>query len=275
MEKQVLFAGCSYTAGSGLIRTEPGATTDTKSSPDLWVNLCHQHIRELAEFAVINTGQSGASNREIFQQVMAALSKFGSSIDTVFCQWTSMPRYNFNVGFELWDTSESLMTEQRSHDINLNRGDHWPRHYVTDLLDRLRVMHHLHWEILQVVEFVNIIKGLAKQIGVDRVYFINGLCPWDHDYFTWLADAQPESYTGFTKREILNIVSRDDSEIHRLYDMAHSQYRAAGGIDPSDWINLYGSFMQRRVDFNFDGIHPGIKSNRIYHELIKQRIQTS
>lgn len=203
------------------------------------------------------------------------MAEFGSDISTLLCQWTAGPRYNFNAGFELWDTSESLHTEVRSHDVRLNRGDHWPREYVRDLLDRLRVMHHLHWEILAVVRLSNLLKGLARRLGIGRMFFVNGACAWDKNYFVKLENVLPESYTPFTKKHILNIESRDDQDIFKLYDIAHSHYSAAGGIDPQDWINLYDSFLDNRTDVNFDNQHPGTQSNQTYHDLVKQKLQST
>lgn len=244
-----------------------------KQCADLWVNLCCENIEPFRELKLLNQAHCGASNTEIFQQCTAAMAMHGSEIDTLFCQWTSMPRYNFHVGFELWDTSESTITHIRKHDVNLSRGDHYPRAYITDLLDRLRVLHHLRWEILRVVEFTNTIKKLAKRLGIDNVFFVNGLCLWDNDYFEYQQNVLLEAYTAFTKQEILNIESRNDDDIYALYTLAHTQYREAGGIDPGDWINLYSSFNHNKIDVNFDLVHPGKKSNLLYYDIVCKKVQ--
>lgn len=273
MSSKVVFVGCSFTAGNGWIDTiaEESMAVECKDSPHLWVNICHKEIPSIQEMELVNLGQGGASNTEIFQNAVRAISSI-SNINTIFCQWTSAPRYNFNVGFELWNTTESLhATKCRRHDINLNKGDHWPRHYVQDLLDRLRVMHHLHWEILKIIDYSATLSRLAKQIGFD-IFFINGLCPWDKNYFTKLENVDPESYTPFTKKEILNIESRDDKDIFELYNLAHQNYSDAGGINDSQWINLYNSFLHNKIDVNFDLNHPGKQSNLIFYNIIRQRI---
>jgi len=273
--KSVVFVGCSFTAGTGW--TDPDLTTSTKTEakdhPDLWVNLCHQNIETLKQLELINLGKAGATNTEIFENTVRAISTYKENVDTIFCQWTAMPRYNFNVGFELWDTSESFDTHIRKHDVNLNKGDHWPRQYVVDLLDRLRSMHHLHWEILKVVDYTNIITALGHSFGIKNIFFINGLCPWDENYFIELHNVKPEKYTPFTKKSILNIDTRDDSDIYTLYHLAHAHYNKAGGINPSSWINLYHSFLNQRIDTNFDHRHPGLKSNQLYYQTIQSHLK--
>ena len=280
MTKKLLFAGCSYTAGNGWTDTDPdeSAKIEVKDSPHLWVNLCHDRIDRLSQLDLINVGRGGASNTDIFQNTVRQMIAHGDNIDTVICQWTSGPRYNWNVGFELWNTSEGftekeMLTQRRNHDINLNRGDHWPRDYIDDLTSRMMTLHHLHWEVLKVVDYANMIYCLAQQLQIPNVFFVNGLCIWDDNYFTKLQNAKPESYTEFTKKEILNIDTRDDADILELYNLAHQHYEEAGGVAHLPWINLYGSFHHRRIDTNFDNSHPGVESNLLYYNLIQARLQ--
>lgn len=275
MTKKALFTGCSITAGSGWAVSEEGKEllTVAKQHPKLWVNLCYQNIKKLNNYELINIGQPGASNTEIFENTIDYIAKFGSQIDVLFCQWTSMPRYNFNVGLELWDTSESVdIRRSMIHDIKLSDGIQYSRNYVQDLLTRIRTMHHLHWEILKVVRYASIISTLSKNIGIKNVFHINGICPWDKNYFVELTDASPEQYTNFTKTAILNIDSRDDKDIYTLYQQIHKQYKEAGGINESQWINLYQSFYNEMVDTNFDNLHPGTKSNELFYQIIRSRL---
>lgn len=274
MNNKLMCVGCSFTAGCGWadLSPEESRIIECKESPFLWVNICHKEISRIKKLELVNLGVGGASNTEIFQNAVRSISTI-NDIDIMFCQWTSVPRYNFNVGFELWDTSESLHnTKIRKHDVNLNKGNHWPRKYVSDLLDRIRVMHHLHWEILKVVDYSAILSRLAKQKGFN-IFFINGLCPWDKNYFTRLENVEPESYTFFTKKEILNIESRDDEDIFKLYNLAHDHYQGAGGINELEWVNLYDSFEQIQIDTNYDLAHPGKQSNIIFYNLVKQKLE--
>ena len=272
--KKLIFSGCSFTAGNGWLNTTPeeSGRTECKDSPYLWVNICHNRINKFSELELINLGQGGASNTEIFQNTVREIVKHGNQIDTIFCQWTSMPRYNWNVGFELWNTSEGLLSD-RNYDVNLRPGNKWSRKYLNDLIDRLRVLHHLHWEILKVVDYSNIIYKLTQHLGIPNVFFVNGICPWDNNYFVELNNVKPEMYTEFTKTRILDVDTRDDADILELYKLAHRQYQEAGGVDKLPWINLYSSLLTNKVDTNFDNNHPGEKSNMLYYEMIARRLK--
>lgn len=269
MIKTLVFAGCSFTAGTGW--NKKNLLSDGKDDIRLWTNLCFKNIKRFCNHEILNVGQCNASNAEIFQNTVRAIASNDSNIDTIFCQWTSVPRYSFNVGFELWNTSESLNPGSRLHNVNLNRGNKWTRSYVNDLIDRLRVLHHLHWEIVKIVDYSNILSNLAKQKKIN-IFFINGLCPWDHNYFVELHNVKPEKYTPFTKKDILNIETRNDNDIYKLYHLAHQHYQNAGGVDQSQWINLYNSFQEQIIDRNFDNGHPGKKSNQLFFEQIKSKL---
>lgn len=221
----------------------------------------------------VNISVSGSSNTEIFENTIKYLAENSNNIDTLFCEWTSMSRYNFNAGFELWDTRVISGGGGANNDIHLSNGTTWPKSYIDDIVSRLRVMKHLHWEILQVVNYSNIIKQLSKKLKINNVFFINGLCPWDKNYFIELHNVKPDQYTNFTKKEILNIDARDDQDIFTLYKLAHQHYQDAGGICENDWINLYSSLQVLVVDFNFDGQHPGIESNKLYAQLIIDKLE--
>lgn len=261
---KVVFAGCSFTSGVGWSNDKE----DCKDYSGLWVNLCHQQIKQLQDLELVNVGVAGASNTEIFENTIGAIT--GTDVKFLFCQWTAMPRYNFTVGLELWNTNEQLHAGNNGRNktgINLNRGDSYSREYLDDLLNRLLVLHHLHSEIVKVVKYSAIISRLCNQLSI-QVAFINGLCPWDHNYFVRLIDALPESYTEFTKTEILNIKTRSDQDIFKLYEQLHNDYDTAGGINPSKWINLYNSMQHSKIDTNFDGYHPGTKSNINYFQQV-------
>lgn len=270
--KKVLFAGCSFTSGYGWDSTNPYA--DNTNAPELWVNLCHKNIKKLNQLELVNIGKPGSTNTDIFTEVIKNLTIHTSDVDTVFVQWTSMPRYNVGIGLELWDTSEQIATlTTNTHDINLSDGTTISRKYIQDLLDRLLVLHHPHWDILNLINYTNIIKNLGNVLGIPHIFFINGICPWDNDYFTILKDATPESYTPYTKKTILNIDSRSDEDIFKLYNLIHTQYNDAGGVHPNNWINLYNSFSNYHVDYNFDKLHPGTKSNQHFFKLVQSGLQ--
>lgn len=279
MKNKVIFSGCSYTAGNGWedLPAEQSLKKECKDSPYLWVNICHKESDLLNNLELVNLGQCSASNTEIFENTIRSISSHFDEVAYVICQWTAMPRYNFKVGFETWSTYESLQNigGRPNHNVNLNKGISWPREYINDLLDRLLVLHHLHWEILKVVKYSSVITSLCAKARA-KVFFVNGICPWDLDYFTVLDNTiyQPEDLTNFTKKEILNIETRDDKEIWNLYYQAHKDYQSEGGVDSKKWINLYSSFSKQIIDHNHDNRHPGIISNQKYAKQVKNFLTT-
>jgi hypothetical protein len=271
MTKKLIFAGSGTTSGAGWHQTDP--TIEVGNCPHLWTNLCYQGIEKLNRLDLVNISQGGASNADIFQQTIKAISTFGKDIEILFCQWTVVPKYRWNVGFELWSTSESVFgNEYMFHDVNLNNGKHYSKEYIQELVDNFLEIHHPHWEIVKVIEYSNIISGLAKQLGI-TVFFINGACPWDNNYFIELHNVEPEAYTEFTKKHILNIDTRTDEDIFKLYALAHQHYQRAGGIDESKWINLYNSFLDNQLDNNLEPSLGGINSNKRYYNIINARLK--
>ena len=273
---KVVFTGCSFTAGNGWAVLSPGDSEkiECKDSPNLWVNLCYNQLQQLKDLDLVNYGVGGSSNAEIFKNTVNAISEYDQNIDIIFCQWTSMPRYRFSIGLEIWNTNEAFSQGSRSKfDVNLSNGTTWSRKYLDDLLDRFLVLQHLHNEIINVVEYSNILQRLAQKFNI-KLYFINGLCPWDQGYFTRLHNVLPEEYTPFTKDKILEIKFRSDEDIFKLYTKLHTDYDTAGGVNTGQWINLYNSMLNNKIDVNYDKKHPGILSNRLYFEQIKNFLKT-
>ena len=273
---KLIFTGCSFTAGNGWQDSHDPEVCklECKDHPSLWVNLVADGIEQFRDAEVVNFGKGGLSNAEIFANTVDAMTSY-QDIDNVFCQWTSMPRYTFDVGFELWSTTEGLQHQSRSrYDVNLSNGQQYTRKYIDDVLDRFLVLHHLHREIVKVIKYCAILQRLSQQLG-SKLYFVNGLCPWDLDYFVRLHNVLPEAYTPFTKKEILDLDSKDDQDIFKLYDLMHDDYEDAGGCDASCWINLYNSMLSNIIDTNYDNRHPGIKSNQLYFQQVKNFLQNS
>ena len=266
----IAFTGCSFTAGHGL--NADALSDEVKNSPYLWTNLGCSQIAELQGMPSVNYAKNGASNTDIFEQAIYAIAKHGKNLKYIFCQWTSAPRYTFSPGIDPWLKNIKINTHlsrKLNVDINLSSGIVWSKDYINDLIDRFLVMHHLHHEVLKVVRYANTIGSLAEMIG-STVIFINGLCPWDDQYFVKIDNATPEQYTNFTKYEILDIDNRTDEDIEKLYSMIHQDYHNAGGVDPNQWINLYEPWNRSQVDKNHDGLHPGILSNQDQANQVKQ-----
>ena len=267
---KIIFGGCSITSGSGL--NSDAIESNDKDNPNLWVNLCHKNIPEFRNLKLLNISKSGSSNQTIFNSIVEAISQ-NNDIEYIVCAWTSVPRYNFNIGFELYDTEKVFYPNRpQVRDHNLNQGN-FTDGYLRKVSTRFLTLHDLHYEIVHLLKFINVITNLASHKGA-KIINVNALCPWDDQFFKALPDnCKSSDYTKFTNI-ILNVSNRDDDEILKLYHKQHEQYDSYGGIQEHTWVNLYNSFLDERIDTNYDGCHPGIESNQRYFQLVQRYMQT-
>jgi hypothetical protein len=258
-----LFSGCSYTTGFGFELEQ--------NDPKFWVNLLHKDVNILQNTELVNCGKSGASNDQIFANSVDHILKYNTKF--VFVQWTSYPRYQFNVGLETYETkvlfianSPTLHTDDK---LGLNDIT-YTKTYLNTLRDRVITLNHPHYEILKIVKYVNVLINLCK-LKKCSIFFINGICDWDCDFFIKKENTLPYEYTSYTKK-IINIDNRDDNQIYALYNKIHNEYNRLGGMQESNWLNLYNSLAKNKIDVNDDKIHPGYKSNQKYFELLSQAL---
>ena len=254
---KVVYAGCSYTAGTGLAQE--------KHDPALWVNQLHS--RFFPGLIKSNVAQGGRSNAGIFQDTVKNL--VAGDVGYAVVAWTSMPRYELELGFELYDTRQCFIPNAPSRNHGLN-GVTYDAKYLDNIRDRFTSLAHECYEIINLVEYTNTIKKLA-QLTDTQVFFVNALCPWDHGFFTRLHNVLPDQYSQFTQK-ILQVNSRDDSEIFALYDKLHDAVNSRGGVNDADWLNLYDSLWSIKVDSNNDGVHPGTLSNLKFVETLSESL---
>jgi hypothetical protein len=268
----VAFVGDSTISGVGWDPTD--LYRDCPDTDELWVNLLHQNLPKLQQHNIINLANAGASNNDIFIQAVDALSKY--DVKYLFCGWAPIQRYKFNAGFELYETtvkfSERFWKSFKGDKISLNDFE-YSANEVKDLTDKLRTMHHPHYEIVKIVKYVNLLNALADKQGA-TVFHINAICPWDENFFDPVTNARfPSEYTEYTQ-EVLNVLNRSDDEIFELYKKMHDDYANAGGIDKARWLNLYQPLLPNMlVDTNYDDTHAGIKTNKRFYEFIKEQFE--
>lgn len=256
-----LFSGCSYTYGDGFDLLN--------NQPELWVNLLHKNNPYLKTTQLLNVAMGGRSNAGIFQDTVWNL--VNKDCKYAFVEWTSVPRYEFSVGLELYATRAmfSYNCPQRGHQLH---DVVYSKSYLENIQDRFVTLIDLHQEICTLLYYINSLIKLAK-LTKTELFFINAICPWDNNYFEKLTNVLPNSYTSFTKK-LLDTKNRDDGQVFELYEKIHTEYQASGGIHPEYWVNLYQSMCNSRVDYNNDGAHPGIQSNQNYFESFNQYINS-
>lgn len=246
-----LFTGCSFTSGAGW----DNGVNDTS----LWANILHSDNVYLRDTDKINLGITGGSNSEIFYTTVNGILKYRPTY--TFVEWTSYPRYNVLLSLELYNARQFFMPNVECDDIGLHDIS-YTKEYLSNIRDRFLTLHNPHQGILDIVKYVNTLIKLAKTVNT-KIFFINGICPWDHGYFNQLTNVLPSDYTNYTQK-LLNCKTRNDSEVFQLYNNLHLEYQIAGSIQQDYWLNLYDSMRNQLVDFNSDNIHPGKQSNLIY-----------
>ena len=253
-----MFAGCSYTAGAGFELE--------KNEPALWVNQLHDKI--FSHTTKLNISQNARSNAGIFQDTMKALVNY--SVDYAIVEWTSIPRYELELGFELYHTRQMFMPNAQCQSINTH-SINYSSDYLNAIRDRFTTLAHDCYEILNLVNYVNIILKVSKLTNT-QVFFVNGMGAWDQDFFVRKTNCTPDQYTKYTQ-QLLNSSTRDDDETHKLYCKMHDNFDSAGTINQKHWLNLYDSMRNQRIDVNQDKLHPGIQSNNLYVEQFSNRLE--
>lgn len=252
----VAFTGCSFVYGTGF--------AEESKSLDLWVN----NIDLFKNKKYVNYGIPSGSNAEIFAQSLEAITKH-PNLEYLLVSWTFDPRHQANVGFELYDTRISLSGNNRDHHINEGTIS---GKSIDKAVKEYRKLLHPHLYLVNIVKYTNIIKNFAHRDT--KVIFINALGAWDDQF--WVrktGNFLPSDLTPYTQNWILNIHNRSDEEIFKLYDLQHTLYEEAGGIDPKDWVNLYNSFARLQKDYNSDQNHPGVESNKIYAKIVNEYLE--
>jgi hypothetical protein len=248
--KKVLAVGCSFTKGTGL----PGE----HENPRLWVN------QLFSGSDITIAAKTGANNHWIFLEAMTALTS--QDYDTVIVGWSAIPRYNFQMGLELY----SVDTMLHDMDVHVNNGMTFQGKWLEQIGNNLRKIHNDHWDILTLVKYVNSLILIQEKYKQGKIYFVNSLAPWDRGYFQKKDFSVPSQLTKYVQ-DVLSVNTRDDQEIQLLYSMIHDHYESYGGIREEKWLNLYDSLISLKIDdaSSTDG-HPGLLSQDLYAELLKK-----
>jgi hypothetical protein len=260
---KVLLSGCSFSAGVGLSKSLVNSDTqyaECKDSPHLWINLMFDKVDNIA--------RGGNSNLRIFQMATTALLE--KKYDVALIQWTSFIRHEWSAGFETWDTTVRSNPGGASKTVTLHNQT-LRDSFIQDKVDNFFVLEHAHYRIVQLLEYMNILCRIAK-ITKTEIFFINGLCWWDNNFFDKINYKLPSETTKYTQ-ELLDLPNHSDEEYAKLYAQMHSDYEVAGGIHKSHWLNLYDNMQSNIIDRAFDGTHAGIETNKLYAEKYLTELQ--
>lgn len=238
------------------------ATGAAPDHPRLWVN------QLLADYDVTNLSRIGAANSWIFHQALQALHS--QQPDLLLVQWSYLGRLNWRVGLELYDTWSMLVSP--GHDVDLVGYQTVPAAWLADIGNRLQLITNDHWHILQLVQYVNALVAVARAQEC-QIVFVNGAVGWCPDFFqpqSWTRPSQLPQYV----QDILSVTKRSDTDIQKLYTMIYSEYHAAGGIHQSQWLNLYSSLNDIKIDTILpQDQHPGWQSQDHFYEILAPQLQ--
>lgn len=254
-----VFTGCSVTEGINL--------PYPKEDPDLWVNVLHRQNQLLSQTKLINLGLHGRSNANIFLDSINCILNHKNT-KYLFVQWTNAPRYEIDLGVELYNTRVSFIHNRGNFlDIELNDIT-FSSKWLEKVNKTFMSLSHQHCEILAIVKYTNHLISLAKLKNIE-IFFLAAPVLWDTDYFKRIDLASNFDVNRLTPntRKFLNVNNRSDDEILKLYNKIHDEYEQAGGIQDEYWCTL-GCYT--------DDYNPGIStlpcghwSPSVHHDIAK------
>lgn len=248
---EILIIGCSLTKGTGL-KLE-------NADPKLWVNQLVAKYYPTAK--VTNVSHSGVNNEWIFSKALSEIIL--KDYDIVIIGWSELSRLGMNLGLELYWTRTMF---NHAKDIEINPGLNISAAWQKKVGDELRRYYNDHWNILELVKYVNALTYVQETTKKSKIYFVNNMLSWPQNYFVRKELSAPSELSDFEK-DMLNVDTRDDKQILELYNTIHNQYDYFGGIRQQNWLNLYDAFLSMRVDYASDtDNHPGYKSQDIFAE---------
>jgi hypothetical protein len=251
---KILICGCSFSSGLGM----PGERSDKNNWPNLLAN-------KLDTNSVTNVARSGSNNYWIFLETMSSMLR--DNYDLVLVQWSAIPRYRFPVGLSLSYNETSFRSDAIMTDNKIIK-----KQRLIEIKNTLLQLHNDHWDMLDLVKYVNILIEMQVNLRKSKIFFVNGLGPWSDQYFVKKQIKHPSDLDSFTQN-LLQVESRDDEEIFKLYNMIHKHYADHGGIQEQYWLNLYQPMNQLQIDrIEPNDPHPGLKSQQIFADLFANQI---
>lgn len=236
MSKKVSFVGCSFTVGEGFPLDQRHLVYD-------------RLLEKMFGFTRNNCAQEGASNHLIFVKACEILR---DNVDLLIVQWSALNRLWLYPGPDTFFFLNDNRPCYSYRDIYLSQKD------KSRLADQLKVLNHDYHNILELINYCDILCRLSKYHG-KPVIFINGLVPWTADLNHPLGNDLSSSLSEYSKN-ILDFDNRPDKEIREFFIQLQQKFQI---LDQSKWVNLFDSFQSNTVDLGPEGHHPGPQSHAI------------
>jgi hypothetical protein len=247
----VCFNGCSFTVGAGF----------PVEQRDLYIY--DRLISKKFNFDRTNIAVGGSSNYKIFLRSAAALSS--GHFDIVFSQWSALNRIWLSPGPD----SEFFSNDKKIPDFKY-RNIYLSPQKKQEFQNTLLILNHDYQNLLDLVDYCNILDSLAKLNNVKSVY-INGLLPWQTDLIAPLTNNLECLLSDYSK-EILDFKNRDDKEILLFFTQLQKKIKL---LNKKNWVNQFESMRFLSTDNGPEGHHPGIKSHQLMADLIESYLKNN
>lgn len=243
----VCWTGCSFTVGEGF--------PENQRSDFIYRSLVDKHFGFTSDMLAT----PGASNYKIFMSAAQAI--ISNKYDIVFVQWSALNRLWLHPGPDSdFFINDEKDTEFRYRDIYLNAKD------KQQLKQRLLILNHDYSNILDVIQYCNILENLLLS-GKSKIVFINGLLPWANDLNKSIDQTDLSSSLSDYTKSILEFDHRDDSEIIKFFEKLENKFST---LNQSLWVNIFDSMHKMTVDVGPEGHHPGAKT----HQWMYNKVST-
>lgn len=254
---KVLIAGASVSAGAGLAYGH--------NDPEFWGNMLVNRVYNNAD--ITNISNIGDDNTEILLKSSTEIRE--NTYDVALICWQAIHRLNYNFGFELYNTRNSITTPDDEHKINLVNNVTVSNKEIRQTKKLLFKHHNYVWDIINLIGYVNLIYYIAESRKTN-VYFVNYNMPWGNNkVFNMVSPVTYLTLDQFTRDMLLQFDYRSDAEIEALYTHMHTQWQRFGGICEDSWINLYTPLSDHVVDVaSATDSHPGYKSQHKFVDIL-------
>jgi hypothetical protein len=246
------FNGCSFTWGEGF------------PEKDRELYIYDRVVARNLGYKRVNIAERGSSNHRIFIRSVNAIEQ--GMCDVLFVQWSALNRIWLSPGPCAWYCTNPApeISKYQYRDIILE-GQKKLEFELT-----LRMLNHDFNNILELIDYCNILSTLAQQKNM-RVVFINGLIPWTDDVIKPLSGDLGSSFSSYTK-EILDFNNRNDNELEEYFSILQEKFST---LDQSKWVNIFDSFFSSSVDQGPEGHHPGILSHQQMADKVINYMRTN
>ena len=241
---QFTFIGCSFTVGEGLPLE--------KKDPSNYVNILTRHYQA----TTINLSEGGNNNQNIF---MVALNEIVfNAPDKIFVQWSGVNRLLLRPGPDtVLKILQTIKNDYKYRDIVIPKKD------LQKFANIYHLLNHDYNNLMTIINYSKLLTEISK--NKTQLIFINGLIPWTEDILNMETLSDMSGKLSDYYKKVLEFDSRNDNELIRFFTNLNLAFSE---LDQSLWVNMFSSMVKLQVDYGTDDLHPGIKSHKLYADMI-------